>query len=92
MADICAKFTSKGRDIISSTKAHIEANKKYRNKKLQDGTIKQLNVTLNADDFNMISDFCKNIEISKASFITGACRYFIENNIPVSELKNDKST
>ena len=77
---------------MSISEAKKRADTKYRTKKLHDGTKKQLNVTLNTDDFEMISDFCKNMEISKPSFITGACRYFIENNIPVSELKNDKNT
>lgn len=72
---------------MSRTEAQKRADKKYRAKKKHDSTKKQLNVALNTDDFDMISNFCKNMEISKPSFITGACRYFIENNIPVSELK-----
>lgn len=59
---------------------------------MHDGTKKQLNVTLNTADFDMITDFCNNMDISKPAFIVGACKYVIENNIPVSELKNDKST
>lgn len=77
---------------MSRTEAQKRADKKYRAKKMHDGTKKQLNVALSADDFNMIDDFCKSMEISKPAFITGACRYFIENQIPVSELKNNKNT
>lgn len=77
--------------LLSSSEAKKRADKKYRTKKLHDGTKKQLNVTLNTEDFNMIDDFCKSMEISKPSFITGACRYVIENQIPVSELKNNKN-
>lgn len=76
---------------MSRTEAQKRADKKYRAKKMHDGTKKQLNVALNIDDYNMINDFCNNMEISKPSFITGACRYFIENQISVSELKNNKN-
>lgn len=77
---------------MSRTEAQKRADKKYRTQKLHDGTKKQLNVTLNTEDFNMIHDFCQSMEISKPSFIAGACRYVIENQIPVSELKNNKNT
>ena len=77
---------------MSRTEAQKRADKKYRAKKMHNSTKKQLNVALNVDDFNMIDDFCKSMEISKPSFITGACRYVIENQIPVSELKNNKNT
>lgn len=73
--------------LLSSSEAKKRADKKYRTKKLHDGTKKQINATLNINDYNMIDDFCKNMEISKAAFITGACRYVIENQIPISELK-----
>lgn len=69
------------------TESQKNADKKYRMKKLHDGTKKQINATLDIDDYNMINDFCSSMEISKASFITGACRYFIENQIPISEIK-----
>lgn len=73
--------------LLSISEAKKRADKKYKYKKLHDGTKKQLNVTLNTADFDMITDFCNNMDISKPAFIVGACRYFIENNIPVSELK-----
>lgn len=38
-----------------------------------------------------IDDYCKDMNISKAAFITSACNYIIENDIPISEFlkKND---
>lgn len=72
---------------MSISEAKKNADKKYRTKKLHDGTKKQINATLDIKDYNMINDFCNEMEISKAAFITGACRYVIENQIPVSELK-----
>ena len=72
---------------MKRTEAQKNADKKYRMKKLHDGTKKQINATLDIADYNMINDFCNNMEISKAAFITGACRYVIENQIPISEIK-----
>ena len=61
--------------------AQKKADKKYRYKKLKDGTKKQINATLNIDDYNYIDIYCKNNNISKARQSVGACRYCIENNI-----------
>lgn len=67
------------------SEAQKKADKKYRQKKLTDGTKKQINATLDADVYNMIDDYCKNNDISKASLIVSAIKYCIENNI---DLKN----
>lgn len=88
---ICAILLNWSLILLSRTEAQKRADKKYRAKKMHNSTKKQLNVALNVDDFNMIDDFCKSMEISKPSFIAGACRYVIENQIPVSELKNNKN-
>ncbi len=39
-----------------------------------------------------ITDYCKDMNISKAAFITSACKFIINNDIPLSEFmeKSDK--
>ncbi|MBO5266064.1 MAG: hypothetical protein J6B08_02075 [Ruminiclostridium sp.] len=69
------------------SEAQKNADKKYRYKKLSDGSKKQINATLDISDYTMIDDFCKENDISKASLIVKAIKYCIENNI---DLKNEK--
>lgn len=57
------------------------ADKKYRSKKLNDGTKKQINATLDIEDYNTIDEHCTTCNISKAKFIVAACKYCIDNNI-----------
>lgn len=59
------------------TDAQKRADKKYRNRKLNDGTKKQINATLNIDDYAMIDDYCKNSGMSKAQLIVEACKEYI---------------
>ena len=66
------------------TEAQKKADKKYRNKKLNDGTKKQINATLNIDDYNAIDSYCKNNGISKAQLIIKSVTYIIDNNIDIS--------
>lgn len=69
---------------ISDAKKRADA--KYRKKKLSDGTKKQINATLNIDDYNMIDQYCNTIGISKTQLIVKAIKYCIEHNI---DLKSD---
>ena len=48
------------------TDAQKKADKRYRNKKLTDGTKKQINATLDINDYNIIDNYCKNSGMSKA--------------------------
>lgn len=66
--------------ITLRTEAQKKADKKYRNKKLNDGTKKQINATLNIDDYNIIDNYCKNSGMSKAELIVEACKMYIEMN------------
>ena len=68
------------------SEAQKKADKKYRYKKLADGTKKQINATIGAEDYSLIDDYCRNNDMSKASLIVKAIRYCIENNI---DLKNE---
>ncbi len=63
------------------SEAQKKADKKYRYKKLADGTKKQINATISADDYSMIDSYCKDNDISKASLIVKAIRYCINKNI-----------
>lgn len=63
------------------SEAQKKADKKYRQKKLSDGTKKQINATLDIEIYNMIDEYCKSNDISKASMIANAVKYCIENNI-----------
>ncbi len=58
-----------------------KADKKYRYKKLSDGTKKQINATVNTEDYNIIDNFCKEHNISKAYLLINSAKYCIENNI-----------
>ena len=62
------------------TDAQKKADKKYRNKKLTDGTKKQINATLNINDYDIIDNYCKNSGMSKAQLIVAACKEYIKNN------------
>lgn len=59
------------------TEAQKKADKKYRQKKLSDGTKKQLNITLDTANYNIINDYCKESGISKAQLIVTACKEYI---------------
>ena len=62
------------------TDAQKKADKKYRNKKLTDGTKKQINATLNINDYDIIDNYCKNSGMSKAQLIVAACKEYIKKN------------
>ena len=62
------------------TDAQKKADKKYRNRKLNDGTKKQINATLDINDYAMIDNYCKNIGMSKAQLIVVACKEYINKH------------
>lgn len=62
------------------TDAQKKADKRYRNKKLTDGTKKQINATLDINDYDIIDNYCKNSGMSKAQLIVTACKEYIKNN------------
>lgn len=68
------------------SEAQKKADKKYRYKKLSDGTKKQINATLNIEDYNMIDNFSKELDISKATLIVNAIKYCKKNNIDLKKL------
>lgn len=63
------------------SEAKKKADKKYRMKKLSDGTKKQINATLDIDDYKTIDDYSKEIGISKAQLIVKAIKYCADNEI-----------
>lgn len=58
--------------------AQKAADKKYRCKKLSDGTKKQINATIDSADYVVIDDFCNSHGISKAKLIVTACMDYID--------------
>ncbi len=69
------------------SKAHIKASNKYNKE-----NYKKLQANVKPEDYNKINNYCDKMNISKASFITSACSYIIDNDIPLSEFmeKSDK--
>ena len=51
--------------------------KEYRKRK----TFKQLKADIKPEDYTIIDNYCKDIGISKASFIVKSCKYVIKNDI-----------
>ena len=72
------------------SEAQKKADKTYRTKKLTDGTKKQINATLNIDDYNMIDQHCAAVGMSKAAFIVAAARYCIDHDIDLMENTNNE--
>lgn len=68
---------------MSVSKAHIKASNKYNK-----DNYKKLQANVKPDDYNAINDYCDKMNISKAAFITSACKYIIDNDIPLSEYLN----
>ena len=62
------------------TDAQKKADKRYRNKKLTDGTKKQINATLDINDYDIIDSYCKNSGMSKAQLIVEACKEYINKH------------
>lgn len=62
------------------SEAQKKADKLYRNKKLNDGSKKQINATLDIDDYNIIDTYCKQSNTSKAQLIVNACKLWIETH------------
>ncbi|BFK56791.1 hypothetical protein I2400191J7_18010 [Ruminococcus bicirculans (ex Wegman et al. 2014)] len=56
---------------------HNEYMREYRKRK----TFKQLKVDIKPEDFIIIDNYCKDIEISKAKFIVKCCKYCIDHDI-----------
>ena len=60
---------------------HNEYMREYRKRK----TFKQLKVEIKPENYSLIDNYCKNNNISKASFIVKSCKYIIDNNIKFKE-------
>lgn len=61
---------------MAVSKAHIKASNKYNKE-----NYKKIQANVKPNDYNMIDDYCKKNDISKAKFIVEACKYCIDNNI-----------
>ena len=67
-----------------NSESKIKANNKYKNKMLKYWSIKQLNLTLKSDVYNMIDNYTKLTNISKAQLIADAVKEYIEKH-PVEQ-------
>ncbi len=85
------RFAKQEGNIFMRSEAQKAADKKYRNKKLSDGTKKQINATINSDDYKMIDDYCKKIGISKAKLFVNSAKYIINNNIDILNAAAEKT-
>ena len=64
-------------------KAMTQAERSSNYKKRQN--IQRIVIDLKPEDYNIISNYCKNNNISKTSFIVKSCKYIIDNNIQFKE-------
>lgn len=63
---------------MAVSKAHIKASNKYNKE-----NYKKLQANVKPEDYQMIDDYCKANNVSKAKFIVEACKFYIENkNLP----------
>ena len=69
---------------MAMSEAHKKASANYKNKMLKNGSIKQLNLTLKSDVYNMIDNYSKLANISKAQLIADAVKEYIEKH-PVEQ-------
>lgn len=61
------------------SEAQKRADKKYHAK-----TYRNLQMSVKIADYEIVDNYCKSANISKASFIINACKYCIDNNIDLS--------
>ncbi len=60
---------------MAVSKAHIKASNKYNKE-----NYKKIQANVKPDDYDMIDDYCKKNDISKAKFIVEACKFYIDNH------------
>lgn len=72
-------------DFMPRSEAQKRADKKYNQKRMRDGSIKNLSVKISPTDYNILDTYCKTVTVSKAVFIVRACKYCIKHNIDLSK-------
>ena len=72
-----------------NSESKIKANNKYKNKMLKNGSIKQLNLTLKGEVYQMIDNYSKLANISKAQLITDAVKEYIEKHPAEQEISKE---
>jgi hypothetical protein len=48
-----------------------------------DNTYSKLQVMVKSEYYQLIDDYCKDMDISKAEFIVKCCKYVIDNEIDI---------
>ena len=62
-------------NVMSMSKAHIKASAKYNK-----DNYKKIQANIKPDDYDIIDNYCKNSDMSKAQLIVVACKEYIKNN------------
>ena len=64
----------------------VSEAKKRANQKYSAKTYKRLSTNIKIADYDLIDNYCKNNNISKAKLIVAALKYCFENDINLKEL------
>lgn len=62
----------------------IDYNKKYNKENYKNAALR-----IKLKDYEIIDSYCKDMNISKQSFFISAALYVINNDIPISEIKQN---
>lgn len=74
---------------MAKTEAQKRASNKYLKKKMEEGTIKALSLKVKGDVYQMIDDYSKLANISKAQLITDAVKEYIEKHPAEQEISKE---
>ena len=74
---------------MAKTEAQKRANDKYMKKKLSDGTYKKFGLTIKTDVYNMIDNYSRLTNISKAQLITDAVKEYIQKHPAEQEISEE---
>lgn len=70
--------------------AKKKADAKYHAKKIADGTNKRIGATIKAADYDMIEEYSKAQNMSKAQIIVKAIKYCVDHNISLEGDMNNE--
>lgn len=85
--DETGNIISRNKTNSGRSEAQKKADKKYHAK-----TYKNLQISARIADYDLIDNYCKSIELSKAQVIIKAIYYCIENNINLTEYTPNTNT
>lgn len=74
---------------MAMSEAHKRASNKFLKKMLDNGNYKKLGLTIKGDVYQMIDDYSKLTNISKAQLITDAVKEYIEKHPAEQEISKE---